>query len=494
MFDSLSQRLDQVFKKIKGHGRLDEKNVQEALREVRLALLEADVNYKVVKDFVQQIRTRALGQEVLGSLTPGQQVIKIVHEELVQLLGGSAQPLNIEKGRSNVIMLVGLQGSGKTTTAAKLALFLRQQRMKPYLVPADVYRPAAIDQLHKLASELDIPAFPSDSAQDPVQICVQALDSSREYSADVVLLDTAGRLHIDEHLMQELVNIKDRCAPAELLFVADAMTGQDAVNVAQKFDQLLDISGVVLTKLEGDARGGAALSISSIIQKPIKLVGVGEKVKDLEVFHPDRVASRILGMGDMLTLIEKAQQEFDEHESQVLEKKLQKAEFDLEDFRSQMRKIRKLGSIESMLKMIPGLGKVREQLQNVQMPENELNRVETIINSMTPAERHWPKIINASRKERIARGSGNTVQEVNKLLKNFAQMQKMLKGMSGKGQKSKSAMLQGLGGMPHGLPGNGSLDGLEQSSSAAEPANWSKKKKDRKRKKLNYKQKKRKKK
>lgn len=494
MFDSLSQRLEQVFKKIKGHGRLDEKNVQEALREVRLALLEADVNYKVVKDFVQQIRARALGQEVLGSLTPGQQVIKIVHEELVQLLGGSAQPLKIEKGRSNVIMLVGLQGSGKTTTAAKLALFLRQQGMKPYLVPADVYRPAAIDQLHKLASELDIPVFPSDSAQDPVQICVQALDSSREHSADVVLLDTAGRLHIDEHLMQELVNIKDRCAPAELLFVADAMTGQDAVNVAQKFDHLLDISGVVLTKLEGDARGGAALSISSIIQKPIKLVGVGEKVKDLEVFHPDRVASRILGMGDMLTLIEKAQQEFDEHESQVLEKKLQKAEFDLEDFRSQMRKIRKLGSIESMLKMIPGLGKVREQLQNVQMPEKELNRVETIINSMTPAERHWPKIINASRKERIARGSGNTVQEVNKLLKNFAQMQKMLKGMGGKGQKSQSAMLQGLGGMPHGLPGNGSLEGLEQSASAAGPASWSKKKKDRKRKKLNYKQKKRKKK
>ncbi|MFW6180045.1 MAG: signal recognition particle protein, partial [Desulfohalobiaceae bacterium] len=309
MFDSLSQRLDQVFKKIKGQGRLDEKHVEDALREVRLALLEADVNYRVVKDFVQRIRERALGKEVLASLTPGQQVIKIVHEELVELLGGSAKPLRIEKGRTNVVMLAGLQGSGKTTTAAKLALYLRQQGMKPYLVPADVYRPAAIDQLHKLGAQLDVPAYASDSSQDPVRICSQALEASREQLADVVLLDTAGRLHIDQHLMQELANIKAECSPAEILFVADAMTGQDAVNVAQRFDQVLDLSGVILTKLEGDARGGAALSISSIIQKPIKMVGVGEKVKDLEVFHPDRVASRILGMGDMLTLIEKAQQE-----------------------------------------------------------------------------------------------------------------------------------------------------------------------------------------
>ncbi|MFP4629574.1 MAG: signal recognition particle protein [Desulfohalobiaceae bacterium] len=495
MFDSLSQRLDQVFKKIKGQGRLDEKHVEDALREVRLALLEADVNYRVVKDFVQRIRERALGKEVLASLTPGQQVIKIVHEELVELLGGSAKPLRIEKGRTNVVMLAGLQGSGKTTTAAKLALYLRQQGMKPYLVPADVYRPAAIDQLHKLGAQLDVPAYASDSSQDPVRICSQALEASREQLADVVLLDTAGRLHIDEHLMQELANIKAECSPAEILFVADAMTGQDAVNVAQRFDQVLDLSGVILTKLEGDARGGAALSISSIIQKPIKMVGVGEKVKDLEVFHPDRVASRILGMGDMLTLIEKAQQEFDEQESQDLEKKLQKAEFDLEDFRSQMRKIRKLGSIESMLKMIPGMGKVKEQMQGLQMPEKELNRVEAIINSMTAAERHSPRIINASRKERIAKGSGNSVQEVNKLLKNFVHMQKMLKGMGGKkGKKSKSAMLQNMGGMPPGLAGAPGLEGLEQGATEAGQAVPGRKKRDRKRKKLNYKQKKKKKK
>jgi signal recognition particle subunit SRP54 len=496
MFDSLSERLDSVFKKIKGQGRLDEKNIQEGLREVRLALLEADVNYRVVKDFVEKVRERSLGQEVLQSLTPGQQVIKIVHEELVQLLGGSFEGLHLKGAHPGVVMLVGLQGSGKTTTAAKMAQYLRQHQMSPYLVPADVYRPAAIDQLHKLASDIDVPAYPTRSDMDPVEICAESVREARSQSADAVLLDTAGRLHVDEHLMQELARIKERCRPQEILLVADSMTGQDAVNVAQKFNDLLGITGVILTKLEGDARGGAALSIRSITEKPIKFVGVGERLQDLEQFHPDRVASRILGMGDMLTLIEKAQQEFDEKESQDLERKLQKAEFDLEDFRSQMRKIRKLGSMDSLLKLIPGMGKVRDQLQDAQVPEKELNRVEAIINSMTPQERRQPRIINASRKERIAGGSGNTVQDVNKLLKNFTQMQKMLKNFGGKGKKGMPVQgaegMQGLGsmaGMPGMDPGGAGVNpGPSEKGSAA------KRRKDRQKRKMKQKQRKKKKK
>lgn len=488
MFDSLSERLDSVFKKIKGQGRLDEKNIQDGLREVRLALLEADVNYRVVKDFVERIRERALGQDVLKSLTPGQQVIKIVHEELVQLLGGTYEPLNIHQAAPSVIMLVGLQGSGKTTTSAKLAFHLQQQDRRPYLVPADVYRPAAIDQLHKLAHDLQVPAFATTSDMNPVDVCRQAIEQARSDGADVVLLDTAGRLHVDQALMEELERIKAECRPQEILFVADAMTGQDAVNVAEKFNELLGISGVVLTKLEGDARGGAALSIRSITDKPIKFVGVGEKLKDLEAFHPDRVASRILGMGDMLTLIEKAQQEFDDSESADLEQKLRKAEFDLEDFRSQMRKIRKLGSIESLLKLIPGMGQVKDQLKNAQMPEKELSKVEAIINSMTPYERSRPAAINASRKERIAGGSGTTVTDINQLLKNFTQMQKMLKKFSSKGGKAAPAMPGGGAGMPGmGLPGMGESAGGSKSG-------FTKKKKDRKKKKPVHKQKKKKKK
>ena len=482
MFESLSDRLDQVFKKIKGHGHLDEKTIQDGLREVRLALLEADVNYKVVKDFVDRIRERSLGREVLSSLTPGQQVIKIVHEELIELLGGQSAGLNL-KGPDGpaVFMLVGLQGSGKTTTAAKLALHLHNQGHSPFLVPADVYRPAAIDQLHTLAAEIEVPAFASRSDMNPVDICQRAIDQARSQGCDVVLMDTAGRLHIDEHLMQELSRIKEQTRPQEILFVADSMTGQDAVTVAERFNDLLDISGVVLTKLEGDARGGAALSIRSITHKPIKFVGMGEKLKDLEVFHPDRVASRILGMGDMLTLIEKAQQEFDDQESAALEAKFQKAEFDLEDFRSQMRKVRKLGSMESLLKMIPGMGKIRDQLKDARLPENELGRVEAIINSMTPQERHKPRIINTSRKERIAQGSGTTLADVNQLLKNFGQMQKMLKKASSQG-----GGMQGLNSLDPsaamGMPGQ------------APARNKPKKKIDRKKQKLKAKQKKKKKK
>ncbi|MDY7002286.1 MAG: signal recognition particle protein, partial [Thermodesulfobacteriota bacterium] len=339
MFESLSDRLNSVFKKIKGHGRLDEKNIQDGMREVRLALLEADVNFKVVKEFTDKVRERCLGRDVLGSLTPGQQVIKIVHDEMIGLLGGETRDLALQ-GKPAVIMLVGLQGSGKTTTAAKLALYLRRRKISPYLVPADVYRPAAIDQLHTLARQLNIPAYPSTSDENPVDICANAIEAAKEQSRSVVLLDTAGRLHIDEALMAELSAIKEKCAPGEILFVADAMTGQDAVTVAKSFDDQLDVTGVVLTKMEGDARGGAALSIRSVTGKPIKFVGLGEKLSDIEVFHPDRVVSRILGMGDILTLIEKAQTTMDSEEAEKLGKKFQRAEFDFEDFRTQMRRMK----------------------------------------------------------------------------------------------------------------------------------------------------------
>jgi signal recognition particle subunit SRP54 len=447
MFDNLSERLEGVFKRFRGKGRLDEKNIQEGLREVRLALLEADVNYRVVKDFIERVRERALDQEVLASLTPGQQVVKIVHEELVELLGGANEPLDL-KGSPGVIMLVGLQGSGKTTTAAKLAQHLRGMELSPYMVPADVYRPAAIDQLQQLGSDLEVPVFPSTSQDNPVDICERAVKEAGRNGSDVVLLDTAGRLHVNEELMQELAAIRDRVRPREILLVADSMTGQDAVNVAQSFHERLDLSGVVLTKMEGDARGGAALSIRTILNRPIKFVGVGEKIQDLETFHPDRVANRILGMGDVLTLIEKAQSEYDEEESEVLQRKMEKASFDLEDFRSQMRKIRKMGSIDGLLKLMPGMGQIREQLQDVQMPEKELSRIEAIINSMTPWERKRPKALNASRKNRIAKGSGTTQQDVNDLLKKFNQMQKMMKKFSGKKKKGGAAEMAGIPGMP----------------------------------------------
>ena len=427
MFDSLADRLQSVFKKIRGHGRLDEKSVQEGLREVRLALLEADVNFKVVKDFVDRVRDRAMGQDVLGSLTPGQQVVKIVHDEMVELLGGSHLGLQLQGKAPAIIMLVGLQGSGKTTTAAKLALHLRRMKRSPYLVPADVYRPAAIDQLHTLAGQLGVPAYPSKPEMKPVDICMQAREEAVRKGLDVLLVDTAGRLHIDELLMEELAAIKAAVGPQEILFVADAMTGQDAVNVAVKFDELLDLTGIVLTKMEGDARGGAALSIKSVTGKPIKFVGMGEKASDLEVFHPDRVASRILGMGDILSLIEKAQGSIDQAEAEALQKKMQKAEFNLEDFRTQMRRLRKLGSLEGMLKLIPGMGELRKQMGEMKVPEKEMTRMEAIINSMTPAERKNPKLMNASRKMRVAKGSGMKVQDVNVLLRNFEQMQKMMK-------------------------------------------------------------------
>ncbi len=478
MFDSLSDRLNSVFKKLKGHGRLDEKNIMEGMREVRLALLEADVNYKVVKDFTERIRERAMGQDVLKSLTPGQQVIKIVNDELVELLGGQQSGLNLKTKPPVVIMLVGLQGSGKTTSTAKLALYLRRLKYVPFLVPADVYRPAAIDQLTKLGQELDMPVFPSSPQDSPVDICVQALEAAQQKAYTAVLLDTAGRLHVDEKLMDELVRIKEKCRPHEVLFVADAMTGQDAVNVAQKFNELLDLTGIILTKMEGDARGGAALSIKSVTNKPIKFIGTGEKLSDLEVFHPDRVASRILGMGDILTLIEKAQSDINEDEARDIHEKFQKAQFDLDDFRKQMRRLKKLGSIEGLLKMIPGMGKMQEKLKNVKVPEKEMVRLEAIINSMTPGERRNPKIFNASRKKRVAAGSGTTVQDVNQLLNNFEQMQKMMQKMVGK----EGGKMPSMPGIP-GMTGNSGGSGISRQSSKSRAKTKRKKVKQKKKKK-----------
>jgi signal recognition particle subunit SRP54 len=466
MFESLQDRLGGVFKKFKGQGRLDESNIQEGLREVRLALLEADVNFKVAKEFTARVGERCLGQEVLRSLTPGQQVVKIVHDELVQLLGGEAKGLEL-RGAPAVIMMVGLQGSGKTTSSAKLALYLRRvHKMKPYLVPADVYRPAAIDQLTTLARQLDVPVHPSASGDDPVDIARAAVAAAREQGCNVVLLDTAGRLHVDEALMGELAAIKAAVRPQEILFVADAMTGQDAVTVAESFDAKLDISGVVLTKMDGDARGGAALSIKHVTGKAIKFVGMGEKASDLEIFHPDRVASRILGMGDVLTLIEKAQETMDEEEAERLGQKFQRAEFDFEDFRTQMRRLKKIGSFESILKLIPGMGALKDKLGEMKVPDKELGRVEAMINSMTQAERRNPALIDKSRKERIARGSGLAVDDVNQLIKNFEGMRLMMRQMMG-GKKGKKGgmprmpkMPPGMAGRMPGLPGAGAMPGL----------------------------------
>jgi signal recognition particle subunit SRP54 len=432
MFESLSEKLSRTFKKLKGQGRLTEKNIQEALKEVRMALLEADVNYKVVKKFVEDIRQSATGQSVLDSLTPGQQVIKIVNEELIRLMGGSRQELNLTGRTPFTLMLVGLQGSGKTTTAGKLALHLRKKGRNPYLVPADIYRPAAIEQLKKLGSQLGIPVHDTDKNRKPEDTCQEALALASTVGADILIMDTAGRLHIDDELMAELVRIKQRVSPTEILLVADAMTGQDAVNVAKHFNDLLDISGVILTKMEGDARGGAALSVKAVTDKPIKFIGVGEKLDALEPFFPDRVASRILGMGDMLSLIEKAQEEFDEKEALKLAKKLKKREFDLEDFLGQLRQLKKLGSLETIMGMIPGLGQLK-QLKNMKPDEKELVRVEAIINSMTREERENYKIVNGSRRRRIALGSGTTIQDVNRLLKNFAQTKKMMENLTRKG-------------------------------------------------------------
>ena len=432
MFESLSEKLNTVFKKVTGRGRLSEANVQNALKEVRLALLEADVNYKVVKKLVEDVRKRALGQEVLESLTPGQQLIKVVNQELTRLMGEANKGLQFVGRTPHSLMLVGLQGSGKTTTAAKLAKYLQRQGRHPYLVPADIYRPAAIDQLKKLGAQIQTPIYPTDIVQKPEEICLDALSGAGKEGADVLIIDTAGRLHIDELLMAELVRIKEKVNPDEILLVADAMTGQDAVNVAKQFDESLNITGIILSKMEGDARGGAALSIKAVTKKPIKFIGVGEKIDALEPFHPDRMASQILGMGDVLSLVEKAQSEFDEKEALKLEKKLKKSQFDLEDFQAQLRQMKKLGSLDQVLGMLPGMGQLKK-LKQYKPDEKELVKVEAIINSMTKGERRQYKIINGSRRRRIAKGSGTTVQDVNRLLKNFAQTKKMVERFTKKG-------------------------------------------------------------
>jgi len=430
MFAELSDKLNKTFKKLKGHGILSEKNIQDALKEVRMALLEADVNYKVVKKFIDDIQQRAVGREVHDSLTPGQQMIHIVSQELTSLMGGSRQDLLLHGRTPFVILLAGLQGSGKTTTAAKLAVHLRKFGRKPYLVPADIYRPAAIEQLKKLGAQINIPVHPTDKGIKPDDICLNALSKAGAAGSDVLILDTAGRLHIDEALMDELVRIKKKLNPNEILLVADSMTGQDAVNVAKQFDQILDITGIILTKMEGDARGGAALSMKAVTNKPIKFIGTGEKLDALEPFFPERMASRILGMGDVLSFIEKAQQEFDQKEALDLEKKLKKRKFDLEDFQKQLGYIKKLGSIEDILGMMPGIGQLN-QLKKLKPDGKELVKIEAIISSMTRRERADYKIINGSRRKRIAKGSGTKVEDVNRLLKNFAMTKKMMEQFAG---------------------------------------------------------------
>ncbi|MCP3921934.1 MAG: signal recognition particle protein [Desulfobacterales bacterium] len=437
MFENLSDKLNSVFKSLKGHGKLSEKNIEAGLKEIRMALLEADVHYKVTKKFVSDIKSRAVGQEVMQSLTPGQQIIKIVNEELTNLMGEESEDLDTTGTSPASVMMVGLQGAGKTTTTGKLASYLKKQGKKPYLVPADVYRPAAIDQLKKLGAQLDFPVFESDVKMKPADICLKAKVAASKLGCDVVIIDTAGRLHVDETLMDELSTIKKSIRPSDILLVADAMTGQDAVNIAKSFNDILDIGGVVLTKMDGDARGGAALSIKAVTGKPIKFIGTGEKLNALEVFHPDRMASRILGMGDALSLIEKAQEVVDTKKAAELEKKFRKNQFTLEDFKDQMVSIRKMGSFSDLIKMIPGMGN-NKQLKNLNVDDKEFVRIEAIINSMTPKERSKHSIINGSRRKRIAKGSGTKVQDVNKLLKNYTQVMKMMK-------KLKKGGMRGLG-------------------------------------------------
>ncbi|HBG20139.1 MAG TPA: signal recognition particle protein [Desulfobulbaceae bacterium] len=432
MFENLTDRLEGVFKKLRGHGKLSEENISEALREVRGALLEADVNFKVAKDFIAGITAKAIGREVSKSLSPGQQIIKIVHEELVELLGGTAQQIKLDGRQPVVIMMAGLQGSGKTTTSGKLAKQLKEKGRRPYLVPADIYRPAAIEQLQVLGSRLEVPVHPSTASTRPVDICRQAMSEAALKNYDTLIIDTAGRLHVDEMLMNELKEIQAAIPLTEILFVADAMTGQDAVTVADKFNSDLEITGIILTKMEGDARGGAALSIKNITGKPIKFVGVGEGLDALEIFHPERVASRILGMGDILTLIEKAEAVVDKNEAERIAKKLKRNQFTLEDFLDQIQQIKKMGSLEKILDMVPGINKLR-QLKDVPKPdERELIKTEAIIRSMTGKERKNHLIINPSRRMRIAAGSGTTVGDVNRVLKSYSEMLKMMKKISGK--------------------------------------------------------------
>ncbi len=424
-FEGLSSRLQEITRKIRGKARITDSDLKEILREVKLALLEADVNYKIVKEFISTIQEKALGQDVLKSLTPGQQVVKIVKDELVQLLGGETSKISFTPNPPTIIMLVGLQGSGKTTTAGKLANLLRKQGKKPLLVACDVYRPAAIKQLQVVGAQLNIPVFANENSKDVVHIARQAMSVAMSKLNDVVILDTAGRLHIDEELMEELKNLKANVKPHEILLVVDSMTGQDAVNVAQKFSDTVGIDGIVLTKLDGDTRGGAALSVKNVTGKPIKFAATGEKLNDIEEFHPDRMAQRILGMGDILSVIEKAEESFDLEQAEKLEKQMKKKELDLDDYLLQIRQVKKMGSFSSLLKLIPGMN----QIKDLKVDDKEFEKIEAIICSMTKEEKRNTKLLNASRRQRIAKGSGTTVQDINKFMKSFEMTQKMMKQM-----------------------------------------------------------------
>ena len=425
MFENLSDRLQNALSKLTGKGKLTEDNVNEAMREVKLALLEADVNYKVVKDFVKKIKARAIGSEVMESLTPGQQVIKIVNEELTQMMGGQAEKLDFSGKSPAVILMSGLQGAGKTTTTGKLALKIKGMNRRPLLVAADVYRPAAIKQLETVGKQVDVPVFTMGDKISPVDIAKASIEYAKKNGFDTVIIDTAGRLHIDDSMMEEIKSIKEATNPNEILLVVDAMTGQDAVNVAKSFNENLEITGVVITKLDGDARGGAALSIRGVVDKTIKYVGLGEKLTDLEVFHPDRMASRILGMGDVLSLIEKAESAINEESARELEKKLRDQSFTLDDYLDQLQQVRNMGPLEDIISMIPGMNK--SALKGVNVDEKEFDRIEAIIKSMTREEREKPEIVDKSRRERIAKGSGTNLTDVNKLLKQFKELKKMMK-------------------------------------------------------------------
>ena len=437
-FEGLSSKLQDITRKLRGKARITESDLKEMLREVKLALLEADVNYKIVKDFIASVQEKALGQDVLKSLTPGQQVIKIVKDELVELLGGEESKINFTPNPPTVIMLVGLQGSGKTTTAGKLANLLRKQGKKPLLAACDIYRPAAIKQLQVVGKQLDIPVYANENSKDVVHIAKQAMSVAMSKMNDVVILDTAGRLHIDEELMQELKNVKQGVKPHEILLVVDSMIGQDAVNIAQSFNENLGIDGVVLTKLDGDTRGGAALSVKKVTGRPIKFAATGEKLSDIEIFHPDRMASRILGMGDVLSIIEKAEESFDLEQAEKFEKQLRKKEFDLDDYLTQLRQVKKMGSFSSLLKMIPGMANIKD----LKVDDKEFVRIEAMICSMTKEEKRNPKLLNASRRVRIAKGSGTTVQQINQFMKSFEMTQKMMKKMQD--GKSLKKMMKGI--------------------------------------------------
>ena len=459
-FEGLAEKLSNAFKKLKNKGKLSEADVKEAMREVRLALLEADVNYKVAKDFTAKVTERAVGQDVMESLTPGQMVVKIVDEELTALMGGDNARLEFASKPPTVIMLCGLQGSGKTTHAGKLALMLKNQNHRPMLVACDIYRPAAIDQLKVVGGKAGVPVFEK-GTQSPVKTAREAIKHAKDYGNDIVILDTAGRLHIDEALMDELKDVKAEVNPDEILLVIDSMTGQDAVNVAKSFNEKLEISGVILTKLDGDTRGGAALSVKAVTGKPIKFAGTGEKQEDLEVFHPDRMASRILGMGDVLTLIEDAQSKIDQKKAEQMTQRMMSNKFDFNDLNDQFEQIKKMGPLKGILAKIPGIG---NQLDNINIDDRQIDWIQAIILSMTPAERENPSLLNPSRKRRIAAGSGRSVEEVNRLIKQLEQMQKMMKQVkkstkSMKGKKKKMKRLPGLGGMPMGnLPTPDQLD------------------------------------